>query len=120
MLKRVGYTVYTAKNGTEAIELYTENQAQIDLVMLDMIMPGLDGGETFDRLRKINPHIKVLLSSGFSLDGQASDIMKRGCNGFIQKPFDLRQLSSKVHEVLNQNGPVAPPDKGERALGTSG
>ena len=100
MLKRIGYTILTAENGAKAIACYREKQEEIDLVMLDMIMPELDGGETFDRLREIDPTVKVLLSSGFSLDGQASDIMKRGCNGFIQKPFDLRELSSKVHEVL--------------------
>jgi CheY-like chemotaxis protein len=67
---------------------------------MDMIMPGMGGGETFDRLKKIDPKVKVLLSSGYSIDGQASKIMERGCDGFIQKPFNLKQLSFKVREVL--------------------
>jgi two-component system, cell cycle sensor histidine kinase and response regulator CckA len=65
-----------------------------------MIMPGISGGETFDRLREINPDVKVLLSSGYSLNGEAQTIMERGCKGFIQKPFHLEKLSLKVREML--------------------
>jgi DNA-binding NarL/FixJ family response regulator len=64
----------------------------------------MGGGETFDRLKKIAPDVKVLLSSGYSIDGQASKIMERGCDGFIQKPFNLKQLSFKVREVLEGGG----------------
>ena len=77
-----------------------EKQKEIDLVILDMIMPGISGGETFDRLREINPGIKVLLSSGYSIEGQAKTIMDRGCNGFLQKPFQLEKLSRKVREMI--------------------
>ena len=65
-----------------------------------MIMPGTGGRETFDRLRQMDPRSKVLLASGYSVDGQAAAILQRGCNGFIQKPFDLKQLSRKIREVL--------------------
>jgi DNA-binding NtrC family response regulator len=74
----------------------------IDLVILDMIMPGLSGSETFDRIMELNPSVKVILSSGYSLDGQAQQIMDRGCRGFIQKPFDIARLSRKVREVLEK------------------
>ena len=67
-----------------------------------MIMPGLSGRETFDRIRGLNPSARVILSSGYSLDGQAQQIMDRGCNGFIQKPFDIALLSRKVREVLEK------------------
>jgi len=63
-------------------------------------MPDMGGSDTYDRLKEINPGVKVLLSSGYSLDGQAEDILKRGCDGFIQKPFDLIELSRKIKEVL--------------------
>jgi len=66
-----------------------------------MIMPGISGGETFDRLLGINSEIRVLLSSGYSINGQAQEIMDRGCNGFIQKPFQLENLSRKVREMLD-------------------
>ena len=72
------------------------------MVILDMIMPGLGGGDTFDRLRELNPDIKVLLSSGYSIDGQAAEILGRGCLGFIQKPFNMKELSGKIREILDQ------------------
>ena len=61
----------------------------------------MGGGETYDLLKEINPQIKVLLSSGYSIDGQAQEIMERGCNGFIQKPFDMKEFSGKIREVLD-------------------
>jgi len=101
-LKKMGYDVMTARNGKEALEIYKENQARIDIVVLDMIMPGMGGGETYDRLKRINPNVKVLLSSGFSIEGQASEILKRGCNGFIQKPFKMRHLSQKIRDIIEK------------------
>jgi CheY-like chemotaxis protein len=77
-----------------------EKGNEIDLVILDMIMPGISGGETFDRLREIDPDVRVLLSSGYSINGEAKTIMDRGCNGFIQKPFQLGKLSGKIREML--------------------
>jgi len=102
MLKGLGYEVLSAKGGQEALSLYTKNMNRIDMVLLDMVMPGMGGGDTYDRIKEINPHIRVLLSSGYSIDGQATEIMKRGCNGFIQKPFNLEQLSQKIREILDK------------------
>lgn len=85
----------------EAIAIYEEKKDRIDLVILDMIMTGISGGETFDRLRKINPEIRVLLSSGYSVKGQAQEILDRGCLGFLQKPFTLEVLSRKIREILS-------------------
>jgi len=101
LLGELGYTVMTAGSGAEALEVYRQNSGRINLVVMDMIMPGLGGGETFDRLKRINPNVKVLLCSGYSINGQASKIMERGCDGFIQKPFTLMQLSVKVREILD-------------------
>jgi CheY-like chemotaxis protein len=100
MLTTIGYEVLMARSGKEAIALYKENHAKIDMVILDMIMPDMGGGEVFDRLKRINPGIKVLLSSGYSIDGQATEIIERGCSGFIQKPFNIKQLSEKAKEIL--------------------
>jgi len=99
-LHTLGYTVLSAKSGKDAIQIYRKNQNKIDMVILDMIMPEMSGGETYDRLKEINPDIKVLLSSGYSVDGQATEILNRGCNGFIQKPFNMGELSKKMREVL--------------------
>jgi len=101
ILENLGYSVLSARSGTDAIEVYQVHQDEIILVILDMIMPDLGGGETYDRLRKINPEIKILLSSGYSIDGQASEIMDRGCNGFIQKPFNIKKLSRKIRDVID-------------------
>lgn len=100
ILEKLGYTVIPASGGSEATDKFRQHKNRIDLVILDMIMPDMSGSETFDNLKKINPDIKVLLSSGYSIDGQASEILNRGCNGFVQKPFNLKQISSKIREIL--------------------
>ena len=100
ILKNSGYDVVIAKSGKEAIEVYKENHSGIDMVILDMILPDMGGGDTYDRLKEINPGIKVLLASGYDIDSQASDIMERGCDGFIQKPFNMNELLEKIREVL--------------------
>jgi CheY-like chemotaxis protein len=100
MLKKLGYQVVVAASGAEAVETITRRGDSINLVILDMIMPDMDGGTTFDRLRAITPKIPVLLSSGYSINGQAIDIMQKGCKGFIQKPFTLSELSQKIRQIF--------------------
>ncbi|MCG6908511.1 MAG: response regulator [Deltaproteobacteria bacterium] len=100
MLQMVGYRVLAAGSGQKAIEIFENNRDDIDLVLFDMIMPGMNGGELFDKIAKIKPDVKTVLSSGYSIDGQAQQIMERGCNGFIQKPFDVKKLSRKIRDVL--------------------
>ena len=102
MLQKLGYRVILAESGRQAIQKFEKLHSRIDLVILDMIMPEMGGSETFDQLKAIAPDIKVLLSSGYSLDGQASQIIKRGCNGFIQKPFNLKHFSQKIRQVLDE------------------
>ena len=102
MLKKLGYRVVLAESGRKALKIFEKLHSRIDLVILDMIMPDMGGSETFDQLKAISPDIKVLLSSGYSIDGQASQIMKRGCNGFIQKPFNLKHFSQTVREILDE------------------
>ncbi len=101
MLKMLGYDVVIAHSGKESIEIYEKNRDRIAIVILDMIMPGISGGETYDRLKEINPDIKVLLSSGYSISGQATEILERGCDGFMQKPFNVKLLSQKIREILD-------------------
>jgi CheY-like chemotaxis protein len=100
-LKITGYNPLVARSGGEAVEKYKAHRDQIDLIVLDMIMPGMGGGAAYDRLKEINPAVKVLLSSGYSLDGEASQILEKGCKGFIQKPFGIQELSQKIREVLD-------------------
>ena len=101
MLKRLGYQVITAQGGIPAVKTYRKHEHEIDLVILDMIMSDLSGSETFEVLKKINPGVKVLLSSGYSINGQAAEILERGCKGFIQKPFNMKALSQKLRKILD-------------------
>jgi signal transduction histidine kinase len=102
MIEKLGYEVLAAGSGREAIETYGENKDKIGLVILDMIMPDMSGEETYERLSSINPRVRVLLSSGYSIDDHAAEILKKGCDGFIQKPFGMPQLSAKIREILDQ------------------
>jgi len=100
MLECMGYKALTAAGGREAVEVYEKNREEIDLVILDMIMPDMGGGPTYERLKSLNPGVKVILSSGYSLDGEAAEMLERGCRTFIQKPFTMNQLSLRIREVL--------------------
>lgn len=83
--------------------MYQIHGERIDLVLLDMIMPRMSGGKVYDRLKILNPDVKVLLSSGYSIESQASDIIEKGCNAFIQKPFDIRALNQALRKILDEN-----------------
>ncbi len=103
MLEALGYNVVSALNGKEAIDKYHEKKDQIGIVVLDMIMPGMGAKEVYLRLKEINPKVKVLLSSGYSMSGRAEEIMSLGCNGFIQKPFLIEMLSQKLRHILDED-----------------
>jgi len=102
LLREIGYDVLVGRSGAEAVEVFRREQERISLVILDMIMPDMNGGETFDQIRKIDGSARILLSSGYSLGGEAKDIMERGCNGFIQKPFNLEILSQKILVIIDR------------------
>ena len=100
MITRLGYKLLIARSGEEAVEIYRANSGRIDLVIMDMIMPGIGGGEAFDLIRSINPQAKIILSSGFNLNSGAKEIMNRGARAFLQKPFRFDDLSRVIQEVL--------------------
>jgi two-component system cell cycle sensor histidine kinase/response regulator CckA len=100
LLASLGYKVMTADSGGPALDLYRKNRERIDLVILDMIMPQMSGSRVFEYLKEINPDVRVLLSSGYSINGQAMKILRRGCRGFIQKPFTIKELALKIREIL--------------------
>jgi CheY-like chemotaxis protein len=102
MLKKIGYKVLSAHNGKEAIDIFKQNNDKIAIVILDLIMPGMGGGEVYERLKEIDTNVKVMLSSGYSIDGQAAEILNRGCDSFIQKPFKLNELSYKLREIISK------------------
>ena len=101
MLENMGYLVIAARNGAQAVDAVRQKKHVIDLVILDLIMPGMNGGQTFDLIRDIQPNMPVILASGYAFDGLTTKAMKKGCNGFIQKPFNFSDLSQKIRKILN-------------------
>ena len=104
ILEKLGYTVLSARSGQESIEIYRKNKETIDLIILDMIMPGMSGKETYEALKRVNSGVKILLSSGYSMKDQTTRILENGCDGFIQKPFSIKELSRKLRDILDQKG----------------
>ena len=100
MLEMIGYAVLKAESGEEGLAIFQEHRDKIRLVLLDMIMPGMNGKETFHRLRAMDPNIPVILASGYSMEGEVEALLAEGCNGFIQKPFNVAKLAEKISQVL--------------------
>ena len=103
ILQQLGYQVLSAESGLRALEIYHGERDRIDLVILDMLMPDMGGAETFQKLKGFDPGVRVLLSSGYSLDGEAQQAMAAGARGFIQKPYRLAALSQKVAKILGRS-----------------
>lgn len=110
MLQWLGYNILVARGGREAIDKLQTHLDSIDLIILDMVMPGMGGRETYERLRAIRPDVKILLASGYSISSDTVRIMEEGCAGFIQKPFDITQISVKLREILD-SGRQIPSEK---------
>ncbi len=103
LLEKLSYKVLVARSGKEAIKIYKKNRDEISIVLLDMIMPEMGGSETYGKLKEINPTVKVLLCSGYSINDQATQILEQGCDGFIQKPFTLKNLSQRIRKILDKD-----------------
>ena len=103
LLEKLGYKVLIARSGKDAIKTFKAKKNYIDMVILGIIMQDMSGGDIYDKLQEVNPAIKVLLSSGYSINDQATGILEQGCDGFIQKPFNVRDLSQKIREILDKD-----------------
>jgi DNA-binding NtrC family response regulator len=101
MLKKMGFNILKANSSAKACRLYKNKKDDIDLVILDMIMPGDNGAVTYKKLKMINPRIKVLISSGFWKDLNVKAILSDGRNSFIQKPFKFAEFNKKVDSILS-------------------
>lgn len=108
LLEALGHMALVAKTGADALDIYRRNTGNIDLVILDMVMPATNGGKLVQQLKSINPNVRIILSSGYSIDGQAAEIMKQGCHGFIQKPYGITELSGAVSRAFECVGEKAP------------
>lgn len=101
MLEHLGYNVVAVNDGQEAVDYYSEHLGEVDLAIIDMIMPVMGGKECFEELLRINPEVRAILSTGYSRDGAAQEIMDRGMLGFAQKPYRVSQLSEVVAKAIN-------------------
>ncbi len=102
ILNKAGYKVLLANGGREALEFFRKRHKEIDLIILDMIMPDMNGSATYKELKRIDPDVKVLLSSGYSQNGQAQELLDDGVRGFLQKPYELKEMLHKVRQVLDE------------------
>ena len=101
MLERMGFKTLKANSPEKAYQLYRDKKDHIDLVILDMIMPGDNGAVIYKKLKKINSGIRVLISSGFWKDINVREILNDGHNSFIQKPFKFAEFSKKIDSILS-------------------
>ncbi|PYS95454.1 MAG: hypothetical protein DMF50_08770 [Acidobacteria bacterium] len=108
ILEMHGYRVLTARNGEEALRLYRNRAAEIDLVLLDLTMPVMGGYECFRQMQRVNPHVRVVISSGFSSESTAGEVIKEGALGYIPKPYDIDVMARIVREALQKSPGPAP------------
>ncbi len=108
-LKMLGYSVRMTVNGEQALEIYQEQDSPIDLVLLDLNMPGMGGHKCLQKLLRLDPQIKVVIASGYAANGQGKDTLASGAKGFIGKPYQLKELATMVREVLNEKEAGAVP-----------
>ena len=101
MLKRLGYRVLKAHSGFEGLQLFEENKSTIDLIISDFEMPKMNGKEVMDKVREIAPQIKVMLSSGALTEADEKNVIDKGFNGFIKKPYDMNALCEKIAGIIN-------------------
>jgi CheY-like chemotaxis protein len=100
LISKMGHEVFVADNGYEALETYEKNSAKITVVLLDMLMPGMNGKEIFYKLKLINPNVKVLIISGFDKDENVDGLLSHGAKGYLQKPFSSQALSRELETVI--------------------
>ena len=103
LIEKMGYKTLVARDGREGLRVFAENKDKISLVMLDMMMPVMDGEETFYKLREIDPEIPILLSSGYSKEDKAEQLLSAGADGFLQKPFEMSELRTRLSALLDMN-----------------
>jgi len=105
LLSSLGYATLLAEDGEAACRIFRERGGEIDLVLLDIIMPKMGGKETFEALRALSPSLPILLSSGYTVEGMAQEILDKGADGFLQKPYSLSELARAVRGILDSRLP---------------
>jgi two-component system cell cycle sensor histidine kinase/response regulator CckA len=105
MLRALGYTVVTAKDGEEGLAYFQKHAHEIDLAVLDMVMPNMDGPTCFRNMKKLQPNVRAILTTGYGLNNKVQELLDEGMYGFIQKPYRIDALSAVVSEALESTPP---------------
>ena len=103
MFQKIGFEILIAKNSAQACQLYENEKDHIDLVVLDMIMPGENGANTYKQLKEINPNVKVIVTSGMGKDNTVEEVTKDWPNSFLPKPFKFDEFTKSVDTILSKN-----------------
>ncbi|OGV51384.1 MAG: hypothetical protein A2X49_10400 [Lentisphaerae bacterium GWF2_52_8] len=114
-LQKLGYSVLLAENGLDAVEIYRNNPDQIDLVLLDMVMPKEGGRNTFYKIKEIDAGANILLSSGYVSAEEVNDLLKQGAKGFLPKPHRIKDLAIEIRRILDES----PRVKTQSGVGVS-
>lgn len=104
MLQSSGYVAWAAKSGEEALEMLSRRETDVELVILDLNMPGMGGFKCLEEVLRIDPEAKVLIASGYSSEGQARESLARGARGYIAKPYTFQELMSEIGNILDGAG----------------
>ncbi len=101
-LQQLGYSVLLAENGIDAVEIYRSNPNEIDLVLLDMIMPKQGGHQTFYKIKAMDPNACILLSSGYVSEEEVADLLQQGAKGFLPKPHRIADMAKEIRRILDK------------------
>lgn len=103
MLESLGYDVILAENGERAVDFYQKRGSEIDLVILDMVMPRMNGRDAFKKIIAINPEAKIIIASGFSREARVNNLFEDGLKAFIKKPYRQAEISGLLQEIIVNN-----------------
>jgi two-component system cell cycle sensor histidine kinase/response regulator CckA len=112
LLTKLGYDVLLAPSGAAALTIYQREKESLSLVILDLIMPEMDGTETFDKIREINPEARILISSGYEKNEKVEDLLANGAVGFLQKPYEMEELTRCLRHADATRSPGVSPGIG--------
>ena len=101
IIESIGYSVSLAGSGQESIDIFNEKHSEIDIVIVDMIMPGINGSDVFHRMKEIDKNCKVIIASGYTYNEKIESLQKQGLAGFINKPYILSELSQLLNDTMN-------------------
>ena len=102
-LQNLGCHTFNASNGEKALDLLNQHKDELDVAILDLNMPVMDGKTAYEKMIELKPDLKVLVASGYTMNGTAEEILAKGAHGFIQKPYSLDNIAAKIRQVMAES-----------------